>query len=123
MFNPEWVAPGSGWLDPERWADLADRFLFHDCPEDTRRWARGTVHPMRIEGLLDEPCPMSSLINWPSICLIGSLDRTINPAWQEKVWRERTGKAVIKLEAGHCPHVSQPAKTADAILSALGRAA
>lgn len=116
MMCADWRAAGTRWIEPRDWPELAARFLFHDVPAERLAWAQTTVHPMRTDAALRTPAG-----NWGTaerrICVIATLDRTINPLWQERAWRERTGTAPVLVEAGHCPHVSVPEAVADIILA------
>ncbi len=113
MFTPEWIAASRRWLEPSEWHALADEFLFHDCDDDVRAWAHTTVRPMRTDAAMNEP--LSAALTADSVCVISESDRTVNPAWQHRVWRERFASTPIVLSAGHCPHVSRPADVAQII--------
>ena len=45
-------------------------------------------------------------------------DRTLRPEWLRQAARQRLGTEPATIDAGHCPHVSQPRILAD-ILTAL----
>jgi hypothetical protein len=43
-------------------------------------------------------------------------DRTIRPAWQRRMARERLGVEPIEIASGHCPNVSQPDRLAEILV-------
>lgn len=119
MLGTEWVRSGRMWSDETKWRELADEFLFHDLPPDDRGWAHSTVQPMRTDSIVREPAPAGAPAPVPSLCIAATLDRTINPLWQRRVWREATGQEVAEIHAGHCPHVSRPEEVALLIARAV----
>jgi len=120
MLAADWVAAGRQWFERTEWRDLADHYLFHDMPVAEREFAHTTVQPMRTDGAVREPSPIDTPVPVPSICVIATQDRTVVPSWQERVWRERApGQPIVYIDAGHCPHVSRPRESAEAILKAL----
>ena len=40
-------------------------------------------------------------------------DRTLQPDWMRQAARQRLGTQPVEVNAGHCPHVSQPELIAD----------
>ncbi|HKB80867.1 MAG TPA: alpha/beta hydrolase, partial [Thermoanaerobaculia bacterium] len=118
MLDPEWLAASKEWRDPQKWLALADRFLFPDERPEDMEWAHSTLRPMRLDGLAKDPLPPDAQFP-PSACIIATLDRTINPAWQERVWREKNYGRLIRMESGHCPQMSRPGETAKLILEAV----
>lgn len=122
MLSAEWLRAGPSWSDPANWRELADRFLFHDVAPSLLDWAHSTIRVMRLDAAAREPFRPSSVAPVRSLCVICSGDRTINPDWQKRVWRERAPGAPMKiLGSGHCPYVSIPRETADAILMMFER--
>jgi hypothetical protein len=120
MLSADWIRAGSRWSDPVNWRELADRFLFHDVAPPILEWAHSTIRPMRLDGAAREPLASSSIAPVRSLCVVCSGDRTINPDWQQRVWRQRAPNGLMKvLDAGHCPHVSMPRETAGEILEAM----
>lgn len=118
MFDPEWVRVGAKWFDPGSWRELSDRFLFHDVPLSLLEWAHSTIWPMRIDSALREPLSVDVVAPVRATYVVCSLDRTINPEWQERSLRGRGYDAIVRLDAGHCPHISVPQETARAIIDA-----
>ena len=50
-----------------------------------------------------------------------NLDRTIRPAWQRRMARERLGVEPVELPTGHCPNVSQPDRLAELLVELTER--
>jgi pimeloyl-ACP methyl ester carboxylesterase len=117
MLSSEWVSAGPRWSDPANWRELAERFLFHDVVADDREWAYSTLRPMRLDAAFREPLTFSNQPDVRSLCVIAVRDRTINPKWQERVWRARGAGTISLLHStsGHCPHVSTPREIASKI--------
>jgi pimeloyl-ACP methyl ester carboxylesterase len=110
MLNPAWVG-----VDPYEDHLAARRFLFHDCDQETARWAIATQTPWYPEGLYQERCPLVGFPPIPTTSIVCTCDRVIQPAWSRRVAAERLGAQVVELAGGHCPHVSRPALLAEAL--------
>ena len=113
MLNPAWVG-----VDPFQDHQAARRFLFHDCDQATADWAIATQTPWYPDGMYNERCPLAAFPPVPSTSIVGVQDRVIRPAWSRRVARDRLQARVIELPGGHCPHVSRPARLAEALISA-----
>lgn len=105
MFNPEWVGQ-----DPTTDPVLAAYFLFHDADLATLRWALGTLRRFVPARLYREPVATTDDI--PSTYIVCTQDRTLRPDWSRREAR-RTKATLLEIDAGHCPHVSQPAQLAE----------
>jgi len=116
MLNPAWIG-----VDPFQDHQAARRFLFHDCDQETARWAIATQTPWYPEGLYSEPCPLAAFPPIPSTSIVCAGDRVIQPAWSRRVATDRLGAQVIGLPGGHCPHLSRPALLAEALITATSR--
>jgi pimeloyl-ACP methyl ester carboxylesterase len=119
MFAPGWVEVGRRWFDESQREVLAREFLFHDCDEARAAWALPTVETFHTQHLVTEPNPMTAWPSIPAVSIVCMHDRTITPGWQERT-SERLGMKTVILDAGHCPHVSQPEAVAS-IASAIIR--
>lgn len=113
MFHPDWLG-----VDPASDRKHAVQFLFHDCDLQTQQWALGTLRlfnpgPAVYQG---SPGPLPAGISRHVI--VPSADRTLRPEWMRQAARERLDTEPIVIDAGHCPHVSQPRILAD-ILTGL----
>lgn len=109
-FAPEWL--GS---DPTSDPAIAARFLFHDCDDQTFRWALTTLRLFLPRGAYRERVSLDATT--PSTYIVASHDRTIRPEWQRRMARERLGVEPVDIAAGHCPHVSQPDQLAELLIS------
>lgn len=122
MLGREWLAAGPRWRDRSQHAQLAEEFLFHDCDEETRAWAIGTVDLLDAAQLVARPLPVDA---WPAVRLayvVASEDRTLSPTWSRRKSREILGVEPIEIRSGHCPQVSQPLAVAE-ILDAIASGA
>jgi hypothetical protein len=115
MFNQDWVG-----VNPVSDPQLALRFLFHDCDQQSQQWALGTLRLFNPGPAVYQhtPVPLTAAIS--RACIVPSADRTLRPEWMRQAARQRLGIEPIEIGAGHCPHVSQPAMLAD-ILNDLRR--
>jgi pimeloyl-ACP methyl ester carboxylesterase len=112
MFNPEWLGK-----DPTKDAQLALKFLFHDCSPDRSSWALTTMRLMFARQALLEVCPLTVWPAVPSSYILCTEDRAIQPQWSRQAARRRLGIDAIELPGGHCPYVSRPAELADALIA------
>jgi len=97
-----------GWVGTNPIADdaAARHFLYHDCDDEARDWAFTTRREFYPAGVYDERIALNGDI--PSVYIAATEDRTILPAWQQTMARERLGVEAITIESGHCPNVSRP---------------
>lgn len=111
MFHPDWLG-----VDPASDPKLAEHFLFHDCDQQTRRWALGTLRLFNPGPAVYQhsPAPLASTIARSFIVPTG--DRTLRPEWMRQAALQRLDVQPVEVDAGHCPHVSQP-ETIAAILA------
>jgi pimeloyl-ACP methyl ester carboxylesterase len=112
MFNPEWLGK-----DPTKDAQLALKFLFHDCSPDHSSRALTTMRLMFARQALLEICPLTVWPAVPSSYILCTEDRAIQPQWSRRAARERLGVDPIELPGGHCPYASRPAELADALIA------
>lgn len=105
MFNPEWLGQ-----DPTSDPVLAAYFLFHDTDLATLRWALGTLRRFAPARLYRDP--VATIDDIPSTCIVCSQDRTLRPDWSRREAR-RIGATLLEIDAGHCPHVSRPARLSE----------
>ncbi|MGO9081969.1 MAG: alpha/beta fold hydrolase [Streptosporangiaceae bacterium] len=117
MFSPEWRASAQSVMaDPV----VAAYFLFHDCDLASLRWGLSTLRAFNPSGAYREPAAARPPV--PSTFVLPRLDRTLQPDWMRAAARQRLGVDPVEIDAGHCPHVSQPAVVA-AILERIDRPA
>ena len=115
-FNPDWVGK-----DPTTDDAVAAAFLYHDCDQATLRWALSTRRLFLPRGVYGERLPLAPEI--PSTYIVAARDRTIRPAWQRRMARERLGVEPVEIPAGHCPNVSRPERLAELIIGPAGAGA
>jgi pimeloyl-ACP methyl ester carboxylesterase len=108
MFHPDWIG-----VDPTADPELAVRFLFHDCDPAVRQWALGTLRLFNPGPAVYQhtPGPLSPAITCSFILPTG--DRALRPEWMRAAAQQRLGARPIEVDAGHCPHVSQPETIAE----------
>ena len=108
IFHPDWLG-----VDPTSDQRLALRFLFHDCDPQTQQWALGTLRLFNPGPAVYQhtPEPLPPAITCTFILPTG--DRTLRPEWMRQAARQRLGAEPVEVNAGHCPHVSQPETIAD----------
>jgi Alpha/beta hydrolase family len=108
-FEPGWIGQ-----DPISDDDVAQRFLYHDADAEALSWALTTRREFYPEGVYNERIGLNTQI--PSLYVGATEDRTILPAWQQKMARERLGVEPVMIESGHCPNVSRPRALSDLLL-------
>jgi Alpha/beta hydrolase family len=108
MFHPDWLG-----VDPTSDPQLALRFLFHDCDPQTQQWALGTLRLFNPGPAVYQhtPAPLPATITCSFI--LPTRDRTLRPEWMRQAARQRLRTQPAEVNAGHCPHVSQPGTIAD----------
>ena len=122
MFSPGWIEVGARWFaDPPQQERLAEDFLFHDCDNETKAWALDTIETFDTRHLVDQPIPLEA---WPAVraaSIVASEDRTLSPEWNRKMSRAVLGVEAMEIEAGHCPHCSQPRTIANILEQLAGQ--
>jgi len=110
MFHRTWIEAGPRWFTGEQEA-IAREFLFPDCNAETLPWALGTVEMFDTRHLVVEPAPFTS---WSAAAtsIVATDDRTLTADWIRRTARRVLGVESVEIEAGHCPHVSQPERVA-----------
>ncbi|WP_046470997.1 alpha/beta hydrolase [Allosalinactinospora lopnorensis] len=107
LFHPDWIG-----VNPVADHQAARRFLFHDCADDTQRWALGTLREFAPAAVYRHvPVPVPPGIG--STHILPTADRTLRPDWMRRAAAQRLGIRPREIDAGHCSHVSRPAATAD----------
>jgi hypothetical protein len=98
MVCPEWVGK-----DPTRNAQLAMKFLFHDCSPEVAHWALSTLRLTHAHRVLTDICPLNEWPDAASSYVLCRYDRTLNPNWWRVAGRERLGSDPIEIGSGYCP--------------------
>jgi len=114
MFNPEWVGK-----DPTKDEGLAEKFLFHDCSPEMKKWAWSRMSLMFARQAMLEMCPLKAWPEVPSSYILCTEDRAIQASWARRAAKERLGVEAVELPGGHCPYVSRPRELAE-VLCTLG---
>ena len=112
LFQPDWVGK-----DPTKDPALAERFLFHDCEPRIQKWALTTVRLWASRTLLEERCPLKRMPEVPTLYISATQDRAINPSWWERAAETLLHVKPVRMDAGHCPHVSRPRDVARLIMA------
>jgi pimeloyl-ACP methyl ester carboxylesterase len=113
MFSRDWIEAGPRWFDSSQRDRLSQEFLFHDCEPETLSWALSTVELFDTRHLVTQPSPFSTWPDVRSASIVSTGDRTLTADWGRRVSRRVLGREAIEIQAGHCPHVSQPGEVAD----------
>jgi pimeloyl-ACP methyl ester carboxylesterase len=95
----------------------AQRLLFHDCEPAT---AAAAASRLRFQRSLWTA--VADFDAWPdveTVSVVCTQDRVVNPAWSERVARERLGVEPVRLDSGHSPWLSRPAELTDVITAGL----
>jgi hypothetical protein len=115
MFHPDWLG-----VDPTADRQLALRFLFHDCDPQVQQWALGTLRLFNPGPALYQHSPAALPAGISRVAIVPVGDRTLRPEWLREAARQRLGIEPITINAGHCPHVSQPEMLADILTAVHG---
>lgn len=107
MFQRDWIGK-----DPSNDDAAAMRFLFHDCPAETARWALTTRIRLPLERVASEIYPLQKWPRMRSSYIVCTEDRTLNPEWSRRIASERLGVDAIEISSGHCPYLSRPSELA-----------
>jgi pimeloyl-ACP methyl ester carboxylesterase len=107
MFHSDWLG-----VDPTSDPELALSFLFHDCDPEAEHWALGTLRLFNPGPAVYRHAPAPLPVAIARAVIVPAADRTLRPQWMRQAARQRLGVERIAIDAGHCPHVSQPAELA-----------
>ena len=110
MFHPDWLG-----VDPTSDPRLALRFLFHDCDAESQQWALGTLRLFNPGPAVYQHSPAAFPASIRRVVIAPAADRTLRPAWMRQAARQRLDIEPTPIDAGHCPHVSQPRALADVL--------
>ena len=95
----------------------ARRLLFHDCAPDA---AAAAASRLRFQRSLWTA--VADFDAWPdveTVSVVCTQDRVVNPAWSERVARERLGVEPVRLDSGHSPWLSRPDELTDILTAGL----
>lgn len=95
----------------------ARRVLYHDCPADI---ADAAIARLRFQrSMWTEVAEFDA---WPTVETVSitcAEDRVVNPAWSNRVARERLGVEPVELPGGHSPFFARPADLVGVLLAGL----
>jgi pimeloyl-ACP methyl ester carboxylesterase len=95
----------------------ARHLLFHDCgPAD----ADTAAAQLRFQRSLWTA--VAHFDAWPAVETISvtcTQDRVVNPAWSDRVARERLGVEPVRMASGHSPWLSHPTELTDILTAGL----
>ena len=111
MFNPEMFTAEAPFWEHE---EVANRFLFHDCPPEVAHEAFRRLRP-ESGTLGSEVTPLRLWPEVPCSYIVCTHDRTATPAWARRAARERLGVEPIEIPGGHCPFLCRPKRLAEAL--------
>ena len=98
-------------------ASGARRALFHDCATEQ---ADAGVARLRFQRSMWTQ--VAGFDAWPDTEIVSITctdDRIVNPAWSDRVARERLGVEPVHLPGGHMPSVSRPAELSALLTTGL----
>jgi pimeloyl-ACP methyl ester carboxylesterase len=112
MFNPAWIEAGARWFAGAPTEPLARELLLHDCDEATLAWGLGVIELFDTRHLVVEPAPFTAWPDTATASIVATGDRTVTADWIRRTARRVLGVESVEIDAGHCPHVSQPERVA-----------
>jgi pimeloyl-ACP methyl ester carboxylesterase len=62
--------------------------------------------------LVVEPAPFTAWPDTATASIVATGDRTVTADWIRRTARRVLGVESVEIDAGHCPHVSQPERVA-----------
>jgi len=95
----------------------ARRALFEECPP---RVADAAIGRLRFQRSMWTQ--VSHFDAWPAgeiVSITCTGDLVVNPAWSDRVARDRLGVEPVHLEGGHSPFLSRPAELTEMLVSGL----
>ena len=100
-----------------------EELFFHDVPPDVLAEARDRGEPAQSSRPFEDPWPLASWPDVPTVVLGGAEDRFFPPDFQRRVARERLGLDVELIPGGHLAALSRPVELAErlaAVVDGLG---
>jgi pimeloyl-ACP methyl ester carboxylesterase len=100
-------------------AEGAKALFYHDCDDETVRWAFGQLTPESAGDTATTPISTPSFweANLPRSFILCLEDRA-QPRWLADVTARRLGVEPLTIEASHSPFLSQPAQLAQLLIEA-----
>lgn len=99
--------------------DGARQYFYHDCDDDTVRWAFGRLGPERFGETTVAPVSVPNFwaADLPRSFIRCEQDRAY-PRWLADVVCERLGVEPLTIDASHSPFLSRPAELAELLVHA-----
>lgn len=95
----------------------ARRVLYHDCPAEV---AASAIARLRFQrSMWTDVAPFDTWPDVETVSIICAADRVVNPAWSNRVARQRLGVEPLELPGGHSPFLSRPRPLAELLLAGL----
>jgi len=91
--------------------DTATELFFHDAPPDLAARAVARLRPQCYR-VMDEPSPLRSWPDVPSLYVVCRDDRALSPAYGRAAARERLGIEPLEIDGAHSPFLTRPAELA-----------
>jgi len=97
----------------------AHEFFYHDCDEETVRWAFERMGPERISEMSFEPVsiPRFWAAELPRSYIRCLRDRSL-PHWLAEIVAHRLGVEELTIDTSHSPFLSRPAELAELLVHA-----
>lgn len=99
--------------------DGAWRYFYHDCDEQTARWAFDRLGPEKFGAVNDTPVsvPRFWAADLPRSFIRCTEDRAM-PRWLADTVAERLGVEALTIDTSHSPFLSRPAELAELLVHA-----
>jgi pimeloyl-ACP methyl ester carboxylesterase len=94
-------------------------FFYHDCDEQTARWAFDRLTPERIGDSSEVPISVETFwgADLPRSFILCQQDRS-QPRWLSDLVAERLGVEPLTIDASHSPFLSRPGELAELLVHA-----
>ena len=98
-------------------ADAARRVLYPDCPPEIVESAIGRLRFQR--SMWTQTAEFAAWPDVETMSIICAEDLVVNPAWSDRVARNRLGVEPVQLPGGHSPFFSRPDELTEVLLAGL----
>lgn len=95
------------------------KYFYHDCDEDTARWAFGRLGPERFGDTTVTPVSVAGFwaADLPRSFIVCEQDRSM-PRWLADTVARRLGVEQLSIDASHSPFLSRPRELAELLVHA-----
>jgi hypothetical protein len=117
VFRPGFPATARDDLGRSYWPDAGKAIAALYAPDCADVEAERAVARLRPQAAAPsgDRFPLPALPAVPSLYVLCTEDRAVDPAWSRAAARERLGVEAVELPGGHSPMISRPARLADVI--------